>query len=84
MSDITTGEEIKQVVREAYRGIARRYVGDGVAAPAQASCCGPSQAVADESVAGESVQAACCGPSGATVRDVAQASCCGPSEEAAG
>jgi arsenite methyltransferase len=83
MSDIATGEKIKEVVREAYGGIARRYVGDGIAAPAQASCCGPSQSVAGESVAGEPVQAACCGPLGATVRDAARASCCDPSEEAA-
>lgn len=83
MSDIATGEEIREVVREAYGGIARRYVGDGVAAPAQASCCGPSQAVADKAVADKAVQAACCGPSEVTVRDTAQASCCGPSEGAA-
>jgi arsenite methyltransferase len=78
MSDIATGEEIKEVVREAYAGIARRYVEDDVAAPAQASCCGPSRTAAEEAA-----QAACCGPSGATARDTAQASCCDPSEEVA-
>ena len=46
-----TDERIKEAVRDAYGGIARRYVEE----PQRASCCGPSQ------------PAACCGPSAATV-----------------
>jgi arsenite methyltransferase len=94
MSDRVTGEEIKEVVRERYAGIARRYVKEDVAVPARASCCGPSTvAVEDtpqagcgdpsETVAGEASRASCCGPSRGTPERVAQASCCGPSAEVA-
>jgi len=48
----TTGDEkIKEAVREAYGGIARRFVEE----PTQTSCCGPTQTTS------------CCGPSEATV-----------------
>jgi SAM-dependent methyltransferase len=51
-------EEIKEAVRDAYGGIARRHVGE----PNQASCCGPSQA-----------RDCCCGPSAVDV-EVAESS----------
>jgi SAM-dependent methyltransferase len=94
MSDSVTAEEIKEVVRERYGGIARRYVEENSAAPARASCCGPSkEAIEDTSQAGccdpseivveKTSQAGCCGPSRGTLERVAQASCCGPSAEVA-
>jgi arsenite methyltransferase len=90
MSDMVTGEEIKEVVREAYGGIARRYVEENVAAPTQASCCGPSRTTLEDTpqaaccgpsgaVAEEPTQAACCGLSRATLEAISQAACCGPS-----
>jgi arsenite methyltransferase len=51
MKEATTDEKIKEAVRDAYGGIARRYVEE----PTQASCCGPSQTTS------------CCGPSEAAV-----------------
>jgi arsenite methyltransferase len=95
MSDRVTGEEIKQVVRERYAGIARRYVEEDVAVPARASCCGPSAVVVEdtpqagccdpsETVAGEASRASCCGPSAVPVEDTPQAGCCDPSETVAG
>jgi len=71
MSNVQTDERIKEAVREAYGGIARRFVEE----PATASCCGPTQAVEDAS------QSSCCGPSPAAVGDVSQSSCCGPAED---
>ena len=95
MSDSVTGEEIKEVVREAYGGIARRYVEDNVAGPTRASCCGPSRATAEDTpqaaccgpsraVAEGATQVACCGPSRATLEDVGQTSCCDLSEKVVG
>ena len=95
MSDSVTGEEIKEVVREAYGGIARRYVEDNVAGPTRASCCGPSSATAEDTpqaaccgpsraVAEGATQVACCGPSRATLEDVGQTSCCDLSEKVVG
>ena len=48
MCDSVTGEQIKQVVRETYGDIARRYVEDQGASPTRASCCGPSKAVVED------------------------------------
>ncbi len=51
MEKSATDERIREAVRDAYGGIARRYVEE----PQRASCCGPSQ------------PADCCGPSAATI-----------------
>ena len=51
METSTTDERIKEAVRDAYGGIARRYVEE----PQRRSCCGPSQATD------------CCGPSAVTI-----------------
>jgi len=65
MGSIQTDERIKEAVRETYGGIARRFVEEPASGPekaaegpAPASCCGPSEAVADERP-----QTSCCGPS---------------------
>jgi SAM-dependent methyltransferase len=54
-----TDEEIKNAVRDAYGGIARRFV-DDPSLSARASCCGPSEASA------QATQESCCGPSEAS------------------
>ncbi len=51
MDTSATDERIKEAVRDAYGGIARRYVEE----PQRASCCGPSQ------------PSDCCGPTAATI-----------------
>ena len=74
MTEIREEEKIRSAVRQAYGGIARRFVEDLLAeGTAQASCCGPA-----ESAAQESAQDCCCGSSGSSAEDGAQASCCGP------
>jgi arsenite methyltransferase len=60
-------ERIKEVAREAYGDIARRFVAEPHGEPRQASCC---------STAESRSQASCCGP----VEERSQVSCCGPSE----
>ncbi len=57
MSEIATDERIKEAVRQAYGGIATRFVEQ----PSRASCCGPSQATS------------CCGPSEVTVENTGAA-----------
>jgi len=57
MSKMATDETIKEAVRQAYGGIATRFVEE----PARASCCGPSQ------------PASCCGPSKVTVENTGAA-----------
>jgi arsenite methyltransferase len=79
MSDTVTGEEIKEVVRETYGGIARRYVEENVVAPTQARCCHPSRAAVEDTP-----QVGCCDSLRRTPEAVAQASCCDPSEKVAG
>jgi len=67
MSEITD-ERIKKAVRDAYGGIARRFVGEPQGA-AQTGCCGPSPAPEEE--AGQAAQAGCCGSSEAAVAQTA-------------
>jgi arsenite methyltransferase len=61
MDDQDRDERIKEAVREAYGGIARRFTGEPAAAPAEkagrTSCCGSA-----ESAAVEKSRASCCGP----------------------
>jgi len=57
MSKMATDETIKEAVRQAYGGIATRFVEE----PARASCCGPSQSTN------------CCGPSEVTVENTGAA-----------
>ena len=77
MTEIRKEEKIRSAVRQAYGGIARRFVEDPAPGPAegtvQASCCGSA-----ESAAQDSAQDSCCGSSGSGARGGAQASCCGP------
>jgi arsenite methyltransferase len=68
MSDSETDERIKKAVRRAYGSVARRFV----EAPAQASCCGPSQ------------PASCCGPAEAAVEPTGTAATLYSPEEIAG
>jgi arsenite methyltransferase len=67
MGDTLHEERIKEAVREAYGGIARRFVEEPDLETGKASCCGPTQ---------RRSQASCCGPA----ESQAQTSCCGPSE----
>jgi arsenite methyltransferase len=62
MANVATDTQIKEAVRQTYGNIARRFVEE----PAQASCCGPSQATV-ENTAEKPVQTSCCGPSEATI-----------------
>jgi len=87
MSEAIADEKIKETVRQAYGGIARRFVeepeGAGATGSAQASCCGPSEAAVESTAA--AAQASCCGPSQAEVESAqalaqANSSCCGPEE----
>jgi SAM-dependent methyltransferase len=57
MSEIATDEKIKEAVRQAYGGIATRFVEE----PSRASCCGPSQPTN------------CCGPSEVAVESAGTA-----------
>jgi arsenite methyltransferase len=69
MSEIITDERIKEVVRDTYGGIARRFVEEPQGA-ARTSCCGPSPAPEKEE---RPTQASCCGPSEAAVTQTAAA-----------
>jgi arsenite methyltransferase len=79
MTKVREEEKIRSAVRQAYGGIARRFVEDPAPGPsegsAQASCCGP---------AASSTQDSCCGSPGSGAEDGAQASCCGPEVAASG
>ncbi|MGD2207142.1 MAG: arsenite methyltransferase [Anaerolineae bacterium] len=70
MSQGTMDETIKKVVRDAYGGIARRFVEEPLSSTGErasrASCCGPSPAAL-----------------GSAEEKAAQTSCCGPSETSA-
>ncbi len=79
MSEQRTDEQIKEAVRQAYGSLARRFV----EAPAQASCCGPSEAAAPTE-SQESTQ--CCGPAEAPGSKESQAStsCCEADEAGEG
>jgi arsenite methyltransferase len=75
MAAIASEEQIKEVVRESYASVARRYV-EGQAlrqgsGQVQASCCGPADPAARDS--------GCCGPAEAPALET---SCCGPTEAA--
>ena len=68
MGEMVTGERIKEVVRDTYGGIARRFVEEPAGAqqpaccgPAQTDCCSPTQAVTSKDRPG--AQTRCCGPS---------------------
>lgn len=67
MSETITDEKIKDAVRQTYGDIARRFVEEPAASPAE---------VADHGAE----QRSCCGPSPASTEEPAQRSCCGPSE----
>jgi arsenite methyltransferase len=67
MSEMVKDEKIKEAVRDAYGGIARRVAGEP-AGSQPVGCCGPAQEAP--------AQTSCCGPS---VEAPAQASCCDPS-----
>jgi arsenite methyltransferase len=78
MGEMVTDERIKEVVRDTYGGIARRFVKEpagtqqaGCCAPSQTSCCGPTQAAPRKSKPG--AQASCCGPSEPAVEQGAAA-----------
>jgi arsenite methyltransferase len=74
MSDVHTGERIKEVVRQTYGDIARR----SLEGPVPSAVEGPVPGVAEgpvPSVVEGPARASCCGPSQST-------SCCGPSEAA--
>ena len=77
MTEIREEEKIRSAVRQAYGGIARRFVEDPAPGPGegatQASCCGPAQSTAQGSA-----QDCGCGSAGSGAEDGAQASCCGP------
>ena len=78
MTEMHDEEKIRSVVRQAYGGIARRYVGEPEQAPAvvavQRDCCGPSTPTSPDEK-----QAGCCGGSAEPASpDRAQTSCCGP------
>lgn len=62
MSETITNERIKEAVRDAYGGIARRFVAEPQG-PARTSCCGPSPAQASR----------CCGPTEAIAAQTAAA-----------
>ncbi len=62
MSEDVNGERIKEAVRDAYGGIARRFV-EAAQAPARTGCCGPSSAQAGS----------CCGSAAAAVARTAAA-----------
>jgi arsenite methyltransferase len=82
MSEVIADEKIKEAVRDAYGGIARRYV-EEPARSGSSGCCGPSRAAEGEDE--RPARSSCCGPSPAAEREdqrVAQSSCCGPSETA--
>jgi arsenite methyltransferase len=73
MTEIRKEEKIRSAVRQAYGGIARRFVEEPAPAPAEgtveAGCCGSAESAA---------QASCCGSSSSGAEGGVQASCCGP------
>jgi arsenite methyltransferase len=71
MSTVRTGEEIKDVVRQAYGDIARQFV----ETPTRAGCCGPADASKKSAV-----QSGCCGPAEVPEKSTNRSSCCGPAE----
>jgi SAM-dependent methyltransferase len=79
MTEIREEEKIRSAVRQAYGGIARRFVEDPAPGPAegtaQASCCGSTESAAQDCG---------CGSSGSGAEDGAQASCCGTEVVASG
>jgi arsenite methyltransferase len=60
MSEVIADERIKEAVRDAYGGIARRYV-EEPASSGSTGCCGPSPAAEREDT--RSAQSSCCEPS---------------------
>jgi arsenite methyltransferase len=70
MGEIMTDQRIKEAVRDAYGGIARRFV-EEPAGRATVGCCGSSQAA--ESRDEHPAQTSCCGPSEAGVEPTAAA-----------
>ena len=75
MTEVREEEKIRSAVRQAYGGIARRFVEESVEYGAPTGCCGPSQSAA---------QSSCCGSSRSGAEDGSQASCCGPEGAASG
>jgi hypothetical protein len=89
MTETNPDEKIKETVRQAYGGIARRFVeepeGGAAVRAAQSSCCRPSEAAVESAEATD--EAGCCGPSQAEVESaeaLADLSCCGPEEAVEG
>lgn len=81
MSNAEVDKRIKDAVRQAYGGIARRFVeesakdsGNASGGPSRASCCGPSK-----TISGSQSRAGCCSPP-AAARHKSKASCCSPEE----
>jgi arsenite methyltransferase len=68
MSETMSEERIKEAVRDAYGGIARRFVAEPQGA-VRTSCCGPSSAPEQE--ARRPTQASCCRPVEAAVAQTA-------------
>ena len=93
MTEIRKDEKIRSAVRQAYGGIARRFVEEPAPGPAdgtaRASCCGPAESAAQDCGCGSSGSGAEEGALEADRRrpgakDGAQASCCGPEVTAPG
>jgi len=57
MTEASQEEKIRDVVRQTYGGIARRFAGDPAESTTRSGCCGPG-----ETAVQESRQASCCGP----------------------
>jgi len=87
MDEIATEERIKEAVREAYGGVARRFFEESDTADAphkaeraamalrRASCCDPAEATP-----AVTARAGCCGPAETAPAGAARASCCGPAQ----
>ena len=75
MTEVREEEKIRSAVRQAYGGIARRFVEESVEDRSQTGCCGPTQSAG---------QSSCCGSSRSGAEDGSQASCCGPEGAASG
>jgi len=60
MGEVTADERIKEVVRDRYGDIARRFVEEPTGQP-RTSCCGPSEAA--ERKDDRAARTSCCGPS---------------------
>lgn len=74
MTEDRDQERIKSAVRQAYGGIARRFVdAPNTGGATQGGCCGSSPPVTQKDP-----QAGCCGSSRSEARDGRQESCCGP------